>query len=351
MNSVAKKIFLIVGVLGFFLGGYYGYQFAAVDRSEYISTTDYQIELVEKKIASLEGSVSGSAFKSQLVKETNPSKKADLEKTREKKKLEKKVLEEKKKLLAQKKKIKKEEVPAVSLLQKFREKKAAVAAYKEAKQFWNDAAAQAKLPDHIFQISVEGGEIQDYQKAQIALLAKILPNDFPRNVKMVVTYTNPEMRNGMAGKGILIMKGQNEDLFFQTLVHEAGHVYSLRGEEVGDPSPFLDFQRSLPVTDPSVPYFSLSWKDNVTIAVPAFPSEYGKTNPFEDYAESFIYYILQGRAFRQEAEKDPLISKKYEFMKKTFGGKEFSSFVDFKATPFAIQELSFEPELYFSRNP
>lgn len=350
MNSM--KILIIVNlVFGVAFGGYVAYFFAVVDRSEYQKTADFQIELLEKRIATVESEISGGVFKSQLLAETDPEKKAALEGRKvQKSAVKKRLLQKKEKIRQLKQESKPSETASNTFLAKFLEKREKVKSYKKAADFWIDQFAKLPQTD-LFDITVEGGEISSAQKAQIALGSQLLPSDFPKNVKLIVSYMNPDMRNGMAGKGILILKGQNPDLFFQTFIHEAGHVYSLRGDASGTPSPFFDFQRNLPESDPSVPYFALSWLDNEKSWNDAFPSIYGTTDPFEDYAESFIFYIMQGKAFRQAGKTDEGLRKKYDFMKQTFAGKEFDSFEDFKNRLFAIQEFAFDPDQFFTENP
>ena len=366
-----KYFFLTPLVIGVLLGSYAGVQVARVDRHRYQLSSEYGDELLVSRLERLDSAITqlegesqnpteGKTFQSKLLQfdatsgGTNGKLPSELLKKR---RLERKALQEK--LDARKRqKIKAQETAKarqiqertpIGILQSLLEKKEEVSTLQQEQSFWQQHSSE-KLPD-AFDVTVVAGELSDSQKAQIALAYKLFPSDFPSRVKLKVTYADANMRNGMAGKGIIILKGQNEDLFFHTLVHEAGHAYGLRAEHAGSPgSGFYDLQIPIASDDPSVPYYQMSWADNTTQLNTAFPSRYGQTDPFEDFAESYIYYILQGKAFREEAQVDPVIAQKYAYMKQVFAGKEYNSFADFSKMPFSIQEIPFDPEKYFEAN-
>jgi hypothetical protein len=55
-----------------------------------------------------------------------------------------------------------------------------------------------------------------------------------------------------------------------------------------------------------------------------FVSGYALSDPFEDFAESYTFYILHGNEFRQLAAENYKLALKYRFLKeKVFNGKEY----------------------------
>ena len=55
-----------------------------------------------------------------------------------------------------------------------------------------------------------------------------------------------------------------------------------------------------------------------------FVSGYAMTDPFEDFAESYAYYILHGTEFRRLARVNNSVKQKYDYLKTTvFEGKEY----------------------------
>jgi hypothetical protein len=86
----------------------------------------------------------------------------------------------------------------------------------------------------------------------------------------------------------------SDEEFLSVLIHEFAHyfdIYSLTDDESDDLS--LDF-------------YSISW-DSVTRVKPGhssidFVSGYALTNQYEDFAETYTYYILHNKSFRNKMQ-------------------------------------------------
>ena len=106
--------------------------------------------------------------------------------------------------------------------------------------------------------------------------------------------------------GIIIE--QNIDPYY--VVHELGHVIDLE-------QPPNIIQKEL---------FSIDFIDNQNNEkiLNGYVSFYSLTNVEENFAEHFAYYVVNGEDFREIAESDVLIEKKYNFLKDyVFDGIEF----------------------------
>ena len=116
------------------------------------------------------------------------------------------------------------------------------------------------------------------------------------------------------------------------LVHELGHITDLghfRGT-TAEASGFHDGSYSIPLDDPSAEFYQISWRDETKQKFTAqradFVSGYAMSDPFEDFAESFNFYILHGADFRALATESSALQKKYDFLKaEVFAGTEFES--------------------------
>lgn len=116
------------------------------------------------------------------------------------------------------------------------------------------------------------------------------------------------------------------------LIHEIGHVVDggyLKGYST-EKSNFVDLGVAVAINDPSLNYYQISWKNNsnwISNTVSAdFCSGYGSSNPYEDFAECYLYYVLHGKEFRQKAQTNHALQKKYNFIKNTvFNGREYNS--------------------------
>jgi hypothetical protein len=57
-----------------------------------------------------------------------------------------------------------------------------------------------------------------------------------------------------------------------------------------------------------------------------FVTGYAKTDPFEDFAETYNFYLLHGAQFKEMAKTNKQILRKYLYMKYyIFAGKEYNN--------------------------
>lgn len=141
-----------------------------------------------------------------------------------------------------------------------------------------------------------------------------------------VRYEGSEKR-GLAGKTTMILDGTvPDDEFGALFIHELGHVMDLNpdvrclgGSAASGRSVFQDGPDPVYNDDPSAEFYAISWlnaetpKSNVT--GDDFASGYAQTNPFEDFSESFAYFLLQNEAFKARADANPVMKRKYEWFR------------------------------------
>jgi hypothetical protein len=79
----------------------------------------------------------------------------------------------------------------------------------------------------------------------------------------------------------------------------------------------LYFLEKKVITDISNYYYKLSWESTRILKADQkqqdFVSGYAMTNKYEDFAESFTYYLLHNKAFKIKAEKSLILQEKYDF--------------------------------------
>lgn len=90
----------------------------------------------------------------------------------------------------------------------------------------------------------------------------------------------------------------------------------------------LYFLKKSVLRDVSDYFYSLSWDSTKVMkswsAQKDFVSGYAMTNKYEDFAESFTYYILHNSDFLQKTEKSETLKRKYDFFTKNlFKNSEF----------------------------
>jgi hypothetical protein len=85
--------------------------------------------------------------------------------------------------------------------------------------------------------------------------------------------------------------------------------------------------------DPSIDFYSISWRDITHVYYGStafdFVTQYGMTSPFEDFAESYDFYLLHGAQFKAMAKSNARLRRKYAYLRdKVFHGKEFQNHDD-----------------------
>lgn len=117
----------------------------------------------------------------------------------------------------------------------------------------------------------------------------------------------------------------NTNEVLSVFIHELGHYFDIT---------YLEKKVLFDVSDM---FYNLSW-DWVNVIKSwlqgsDFVSGYAMTNKYEDFAESFTYYILFNDDFREKATKSEILYKKYNF----FSSKIFRN-DEFKKTNFRVSD-------------
>jgi hypothetical protein len=175
--------------------------------------------------------------------------------------------------------------------------------------------------------AIDRPEIQDNHK-QIANEVLMALPELCRNTlqDFYVRYEKPDHR-GLAGKSVMILDGTVPDKEFRALfVHESGHNFDLgcfEGEVARGKSAFADGDIPIYNDDPSIEFYQISW---ITSHVQKsnsnkedFVSGYASYDVFEDFAESFAYFVLQNHAFEQRARDNRALAAKYQWFQKYIG--------------------------------
>lgn len=178
-------------------------------------------------------------------------------------------------------------------------------------------------PKRTFLAVVDQPDIQERHKIIADEVLRLLPESCSSQLKnFYVRYDKPE-RRGLAGKDTIILDGTLPDKEFRAvLIHEAlGHVFDLgclEGSPLSGNSIFKDGNESIFQDDASLSFYRISWTDSArqhTETKPEdFVSGYAASDPFEDLAESAIYYVLHNGEFTQRAMKNASLATKLKWL-------------------------------------
>jgi hypothetical protein len=170
-------------------------------------------------------------------------------------------------------------------------------------------------------------------KAIVYKTLESLPSQPVKKLKSLTLYFSNDGRRGLGGGSTIILRCQNvTDMeLVGVLVHEMGHIQDtgvMIGTSGAGKSEFKDGDTPIYKDDSSLGFYRLSFKSEKTLRSDAtdldFVSGYAKSDAFEDFAESYAYYILHGDEFRTLAYTNSTLAAKYDYLKNTvFDGKEY----------------------------
>ncbi len=170
---------------------------------------------------------------------------------------------------------------------------------------------------------VDQKDILEHHRILADQVLRALPSSCRDHLKnFYVTYEQNPRSRGLGGESTMIVTGNVPDKEFMALVvHECGHVTDLGGllgTETADRTMFADGSVPIYRDDPSMTFYDISWLSPVMMQPNMtdndFVSGYAKSDPFEDFAETFAYYVLQQKEFARIARGHPVLQAKYDFM-------------------------------------
>ena len=199
-------------------------------------------------------------------------------------------------------------------------------------------AAKPKLNSIRFSESADGKNYQPVEterKSELLQVMGKLPSAHISSLKNLILDNNPEANRGLGGKSLIILRGVDMDKPEEAavLIHEIGHNVDLgylNGSDDASASEFKDGRTVVREGDPSLDFYRISWANEKarlkTTVNFDFVSGYAMTDPFEDFAETYAYYILHNRDFQSKMQTSEALAKKYDYMKnEVFGGRVFDT--------------------------
>jgi len=171
-------------------------------------------------------------------------------------------------------------------------------------------------------------------KALVFKTLASVPKSHGAYIKNLTLYF-AEGRRGLGGGSTVILRCSDvtDSELMSVLVHEIAHTVDTgknTGSTFAGKSEFMDGSNAIYNDDVSLKFYRISWKNEKTQKEGAqntdFVTGYAKTDPFEDFAESYDYYILHGAQFREMAKYNTQIKQKYLYLKYyIFAGKEYDN--------------------------
>jgi hypothetical protein len=196
---------------------------------------------------------------------------------------------------------------------------------------------------------------------QIETALKKLPAEHAASVKDIILDYSEKAHRGLGGNYMIIIRAveMGTEEFVGVLIHETGHNVDyafLKETEKKERSEFKDGSLSLYESDPSLDFYRISWENEDQRKHEAnnmdFVSGYAMTDPFEDFAETYTFYVLHNKDFKVLASSSDALLAKYKFMKdKVFNGVEFDTGdgdVNIANRPWDTTVLSYDIDQFLS---
>lgn len=178
--------------------------------------------------------------------------------------------------------------------------------------------------------AIEQPDIRVRQKTIVRDALKRMEQECVDALKNFYVVYNDLPTRGQAGKSTIILSGkvdaaeteESANEFRGLLLHEFGHVTSLSDclgerQRQGE-SPFHDGAEAIPTKRKATEFYEISWLNDVTKRAGAteadFVTGYAATEPIEEFAETFAYFLLQPEAFRERAERSEILARKLLWM-------------------------------------
>lgn len=163
-----------------------------------------------------------------------------------------------------------------------------------------------------------------------------LPSEHLMSLSYVTLVWQSGVRRGLGGDGGIRLRCNDvgDDELVSVFVHEIGHIVDtgLLSGRAGsaEESAYTDPREAVFDDDPSVDFYRISWRDHVRRMDGSssldFVTGYAMTDPFEDFAESYNFYVLHGSQFRYMAKYNARLAQKYAYLKdRVFDGREYTN--------------------------
>ena len=177
----------------------------------------------------------------------------------------------------------------------------------------------------------------ELKNIQTTLQASLLdlPTTHTAALKELEVRKDKHESRGLANSQMMILNTESiatDEELRAVFTHEMGHIVDLGMLTTNSYTKTVFWTSGTQVyaNDPSLDFYHLSWIDYKTksqLAVRGdFISGYAMTSPFEDFAESYLFYRLHGEKFRQISTYSKVLAAKYEFMKnQVFKGVEYQT--------------------------
>lgn len=176
---------------------------------------------------------------------------------------------------------------------------------------------------------------RDFASCQKSIMKGIslVPTEHLEELDTVILHNDASRRRGLANYNTIYIRCNiPEPELIAVFIHEMGHIVDLSyliSKEENEKTNMGFSQFPVFRFDTSLDYYLLSWKNCSEKASQTvrrnFVSEYAMTNCYEDFAETYAYYLLHQSDFEQIKNDNPVIFSKFYFLRNLVFKQESNS--------------------------
>jgi hypothetical protein len=176
--------------------------------------------------------------------------------------------------------------------------------------FWDAFASDLSVRQVQISKTIDTPRVASQEKMIHRLIGSSIFLDYTNQaLSIVIDHTLVEPRGRMKWRSISLSSSIVRDSeFLKLFVHEFWHFFDIY------------VLNSSWGKDSSLDFYNISWQSSVKKAWQGqknFVSGYAATNQYEDFAESFVFYIFHNRVFEELALRDETLRQKYLFFQNT----------------------------------
>lgn len=173
---------------------------------------------------------------------------------------------------------------------------------KDRKNIQKDPLTIAFNPDYV---KIDGNVVEQLKEIihSSYFQSKVTPLD------LVLDAERVEPRGQVVGNKLILSTAiSNDSEQLKVFVHELGHIVD------------IFYLKKWIFADPSDIFYNIAWESFNTKKkgqkISDFVSGYALSNKYEDFAESFAFYVFHNEDFARLAKTDAFLQQKYDFFRK-----------------------------------
>ncbi|PCI24231.1 hypothetical protein COB57_05260 [Candidatus Peregrinibacteria bacterium] len=182
--------------------------------------------------------------------------------------------------------------------------------------------------DHSIDLSDREVELPENVKKIIMEAMKKAPQAHQEKAERIMAEFGKDKNRGLASYRSIYLGVdaiETDQELSRVFLHELGHVVDLgylTAHTKKEDSGFRDGKNIIYISDKSLDFYNLCWNNSTDSNNECdeldFVSQYAASDPFEDFAESYLLFLENNKTFLTMTEESNVLKAKYDFLTEIF---------------------------------